>query len=378
MSIKLLTAASVAALLISAPALAADKSGIGGNCCADLEERVAELEATAARKGNRKVSLTVYGQVNKAILWTSTPFGDDEHNIIDNPNSQSRIGFTGTANINADWSAGFLIEIGVSENWGTGSGAFDLGTFTTRHSAVWLESKQVGRVTLGHTSQATDGIAEITVANTDAASTLLSLEPLSGVYLGWLSPNNLPFDGGRTQLVRWDSPVMAGFRASASWSDADVWDAALRYAGEFGGFRVAAGIGYRDANGANQTVTGSASVMHVPSGLFLSGAAGHFDGDLSFSVSGSPLGTIPDVDLKAYHVQGGIEQNLFAVGKTTVYGEYMEVRVGGMPGDDPSMYGLGVVQAIDAAALDLYAAWRRYDIVGEEIDTFLGGARIKF
>ena len=43
---------------------------LGGNCCADLEERIAELEATTARKGNRKVSLEVYGQVNEAImLW---------------------------------------------------------------------------------------------------------------------------------------------------------------------------------------------------------------------------------------------------------------------------------------------------------------------
>src|ERR671922_2769263 len=31
--------------------------GVGGSCCADLEERVAELEATTARKGNRKLNL---------------------------------------------------------------------------------------------------------------------------------------------------------------------------------------------------------------------------------------------------------------------------------------------------------------------------------
>lgn len=375
---KLTLSASVAALLMAAPALAADMN-VGGNCCADLEERIAELEATTARKGNRKMSLTVYGQVNKAILWTRTPFGDDDHNIVDNPNSQSRIGFTGTANINADWSAGFVIEIGVSENWGTGSGVLDLGTFTTRHSAVWLENKQIGRVSLGHTSQATDGIAEITVANTDVASTMLSLEPISGVYLAWLSPNNLPFDGGRTQVVRWDSPSLSGFKASASWSDGEVWDAALRYAGEFGGFRVAAGVGYRDADGASETITGSASVMHVTSGLFVNAAAGHFDGDLTFTAFGVPWWSDTfDVDVKAYHVQGGIEQKLFSVGKTTFYGEYMEVRVNDLLGDDPSMYGLGVVQAIDPAAMDLYAAWRRYDVLGEEIDTFMGGARVKF
>ncbi len=36
------------------PAKAAD---LGGDCCADLEERVAELEATTVRKGNKKVSV---------------------------------------------------------------------------------------------------------------------------------------------------------------------------------------------------------------------------------------------------------------------------------------------------------------------------------
>ena len=46
----------------------AKAADLGGDCCADLEERVAELEATTARKGNRKMSLTVYGQVNRSII----------------------------------------------------------------------------------------------------------------------------------------------------------------------------------------------------------------------------------------------------------------------------------------------------------------------
>ena len=39
----------------------ASAADLGGDCCGDLEERIAELEATAARKGNRKVSLEVSG-----------------------------------------------------------------------------------------------------------------------------------------------------------------------------------------------------------------------------------------------------------------------------------------------------------------------------
>ncbi len=48
------------------PAKAAD---LGGDCCADLEERVAELEATTVRKGNKKVSVTLSGWVVKTINW---------------------------------------------------------------------------------------------------------------------------------------------------------------------------------------------------------------------------------------------------------------------------------------------------------------------
>ena len=55
------------AAFASTGVMAAD---LGGNCCSDLEERVAELEATTARKGNRRVSLEVSGHVHEAImLW---------------------------------------------------------------------------------------------------------------------------------------------------------------------------------------------------------------------------------------------------------------------------------------------------------------------
>src|SRR4029079_7277198 len=63
----------------------AKAADLGGDCCADLEERVAELEATTARKGNRKLSLTVYGQVNRTIIYwndgrrSNTYIGGDSH-----------------------------------------------------------------------------------------------------------------------------------------------------------------------------------------------------------------------------------------------------------------------------------------------------------
>src|SRR5690349_2235620 len=106
-----------AAILVSGwglPAIAAD---LGGDCCADLEERIAELEATTARKGNRKVSLTVSGWVNENVVW----FDDgNESNVYQgtNPVEQSRFRFVGEAKITQDYSAGYVLEIGV---WGGNS-----------------------------------------------------------------------------------------------------------------------------------------------------------------------------------------------------------------------------------------------------------------
>ena len=47
----------------------AEAADLGGDCCADLEEHVAELEATTVRKGNKKVTVQIYGKVNQATMF---------------------------------------------------------------------------------------------------------------------------------------------------------------------------------------------------------------------------------------------------------------------------------------------------------------------
>src|SRR5882757_2736735 len=74
----------------------AKAADLGGDCCADLEERVAELEATAARKGNRKMSLTVYGQVSEAVMmWDDG--GERNAYVGENAAAKTRFGFQGAA-----------------------------------------------------------------------------------------------------------------------------------------------------------------------------------------------------------------------------------------------------------------------------------------
>ena len=88
------------------PSKAAD---LGGDCCADLEERVAELEATTARKGNKKVSVQIYGKVNYATMWWDDG-GEQNTYVVNNYNESTRTGIKGKAKIAGDWEGGYRLE----------------------------------------------------------------------------------------------------------------------------------------------------------------------------------------------------------------------------------------------------------------------------
>lgn len=364
------------------PAKAADKAG--GDCCADLEERVAELEASTARKGNKKVRVVVSGEVSKAVLWHDIDglVGADKLRVIDNPNSGTKLRFSGDAQMSPGVKAGFLIEIGLDETAGNLIGAGSLvNDFMIRHSAAWVEGA-LGRVTVGKTSTATDGIVEIDLANTNIASLPMSLEPLytysgiPGLGLGIVNP--IGFDGGRANIVRYDTPTLAGFTAAAAWgggqsaSGDDVWDVALRYAGEFSGFRLAGGVGYRLEKFATfgasdmRTISGSVGLMHVVSGVFAQGYVGLQDSH--------PLWG----DVQAWQVRAGWAKNVFGIGQTSIFGEYGDHKLKDLSVDS-TFIGGGIVQSIDAAAMDLFVSYRQYDIGGAfDAAHAMAGARIKF
>ena len=74
-----LALAAAAGLMLGSLTLptAARAADLGGDCCADLETRVAELEATTVRKGNKKVSLTITGRVAAAMVF----WNDSGHSV---------------------------------------------------------------------------------------------------------------------------------------------------------------------------------------------------------------------------------------------------------------------------------------------------------
>ncbi|MCC7252876.1 MAG: hypothetical protein IT540_13515 [Hyphomicrobium sp.] len=422
-----LLAATGFLLVGGASAQAAD---LGGDCCADLEERIAELEATTARKGNRKVSLTVYGQVNEAIgYW------DDGHeqNVYQYTNdaSRTRIGFRGKAKISDDWFAEYRIEIGIrSEDQGAlsadaddGGGGFDL-----RHSSWTLGSKTYGSVTVGETSMSHDGITQFQTANIghfaspdifDANETFQLRRSGGGNVNSW---GNLfqvlePGEGSRGSLVRYNTPTFAGFAASAHWGEDDIWGIALEYEGEIGPFEIAGGIGYGEMSERDEECMVAAglvhsdceeygmslSAMHKPSGIFVTGAYGVRKDNGRANLL-ALRGFAPDDELSFWHIQAGIEQKWNALGKTTIFGGYQDRDNGHVLNDngganisdgaggivtnsEMEMWEVGLNQEISAAAMNIYLHYKHYDaditstngsIDTEPWQTVIGGAIIKF
>lgn len=362
---KHMIAATVAMVIGATTTNAADLNN-SSMCCADLEERIAELETTVARKGTRNISLQVYGQVNRAIIWHRMDGASETKLGVDNALAPSRFGFAGQGKV-GDAAAGFLLEIGAQDGD---------GGITLRESAVWVENAKLGRVWLGLTGTATYNVAAISVVNVSTQT--LKVNPFVNT-LGLDS--DLPFNSGRTHVLKYVSPVMAGFIASAALSEDESWDVALRYAGEFSSFKLAAGVGYSHKADGQTVTSGSASILHMPSGLFLNGAAGEVK-DMKYIWNMNPVA----VDsARMWHLQAGVEQKLSDLGKTTLYAEYGELRDITIPGskldERPLVYGVGIGQEV-APGASLYLNYRRVDmdtgLAEDKADMIIGGAVVKF
>src|SRR4029453_16375839 len=116
-SLSALVAAGLLAGGLSAGSASA--ADLGGNCCADLEERIAELEATTARKGNRKVSLTISGWVGEQVMYwdndNPNPLFNEKKTYVGGlgPTLASHFKLTGQATISPGWYAGYVLHVEV-------------------------------------------------------------------------------------------------------------------------------------------------------------------------------------------------------------------------------------------------------------------------
>jgi len=442
-----LSALVAAGLLVGGlSAGSASAADLGGNCCADLEERIAELEATTARKGNRKVSLTISGWVAEQVMWWDDGFEQNVYVTGLGTTLATNVKFTGQATIAPGYYAGYVLHLEAIDSdsltidqglrgalgFGAQGPAVDpltqqldvTGPVVTVLQSFWfLKSDHMGKVSVGRQSQASDntailvdGSGSLVPANWVAFDTnAFAIYRTNGAAAGliWGGVGSCRGMGGAwgdcngltRMAVRYDSPTWHGFSVSADWGDDDFWDVAARYAGEYNGFKVSVAAAYNQwtdgntcagntQNSGNATlnalglncITGSNAlsgtypdpgrsdyfqaglyVEHVPTGVW--GLVNYGKIDDNFSV-------LPGTE--TWYFKAGLRERWHPLGHTVLYGEYLTNNDGnnanfapcaagnaalcGAYDSELKVWGLGVVQEVDAAAMSLWLSYRHLSL----------------
>lgn len=337
--------------------------------------------------GNDRIKLAISGQVNRMINVVDD--GDTTKVFhVDNDNSSTRLRFVGSGKVTDDFTIGTNIEVQMESNSSaTVSQAAESSgtvTFTDRKLEIFLDSKQYGKLSIGQGSMASDGTAEVDESGVDVLgySSIADLAggllftnsrtgALTAISIGGVFTN---FDGlGRRDRLRYDSPSFAGFKASASHTSNDLWDAALRWGGETEDFRMAAAAAYA----ANNTATtdgrldGSASILHKGSGLNLTVAAG---GDEHRAAGRDPF---------SIYVKAGWRSDIFSIGETAFAVDWTQSDDVAATNDEATSIGAFAVQNLKEFGAQFYGGIRTHELnrPGTPIDdiwVFSAGTRVKF
>jgi predicted porin len=389
----------------------------------EIDARVAELESTTARAGNKRVSVEVSGWINRMLLAWDDGDKKDVY-IADNVSSRSRLNFKGAARISRGWSAGYFLSVGLDDQAGNdldqlvsvGENKLDM-----RHSAWWLRNSQLGTVTLGHTSTATDNIILKDVGGImPGAANLATLggsfllrradsyeqgyDALvnSGAYTTTL--NDMLIGGSvdtlRRNIIRYDAPRFSGLWGnidlSAAWGEDDFVDFAVEHGINYNDWKFRVGAGYvhdTDENGRadserdREEYKGSLSILHIPSGLFGTAAymrrTFHGSDDSNQAIFGENIVEELNPDrpnrpaADYFYSAVGLRRSYWPIGDTSIYGEYAQVYdsvkglreadLRGVTESRTMMLGAAICQDIDAAGMDVYAGVRIYSFDTEGI-----------
>ena len=239
-----------------------------------------------------------------------------------------------------------------------------------RHVDLWLQHKDLGKLSIGQGSIAGDAshfISMSGIGNTFHFGGPTGADGTAGSHYIFLG-----FFGARQSRIRYDTPNLMGLSFAASLNQNQGWSVQGQYAGAPPGvkdFNTFMRAGYRKDDGGKTYWAVSGGVAHS-SGFNLSGSYASDD-------------TPGDTGANPYQwgVEVGWSGKLADMGKTNVGVGY------GYSDDDlkeVQYYYVGVNQNIDAAAADVYAGAATdsgTDDMGNDRDSVtvvIAGVRVKF
>jgi hypothetical protein len=357
-----------------------------------LEKRVKALEKAGAGKSvsrsKKTMKLTVSGHLNRMVQLVDNGVNSEVRHTT-NQQSRSRVRWVGTGKLTDDISVRTLIEFGNQDAISSGQSVqateVNGGTFDTRHIDLQLTSKSMGKLYLGHGSDA----ADVSMGSTDLSGTLVALSGGGDEDLTFGGENFVnaagtvilrsgaasdEYDGTREDRIRYDTPSFGGFKGMISHANDDTVAFGMRYGGSFSGLKVKAHVSRinNEAN-AQRDVTSAAVGILLPMGLSVQVAAGERDLDTTGR---------EDPTMMFYRV--GYRFKGSEMGETRLAISYSENEDLALDGDKLQTTSVAIVQIIEPLGSELFASYNNVDlertgVVGiEDIDVFSVGMRVKF
>ncbi|WP_223217190.1 hypothetical protein [Rhizobium cauense] len=264
---------------------------------------------------------------------------------------------------------------------------FDWESNLLRKAEVYMDSKEYGKFWFGQGSMASDSSAEVDLSGTSVVGYSLISDMAGGPFLrlddGSLSNVRVKdaftnYDGlGRKLRIRYDTPSYSGFSLTSSFgtqvvpdpTHIAVWDLALRYDETINDVKVSGALAFSRPGEGDSIYDASISLLHQPTGLSLTLAAGYSDKDA--------------IDGRYGYAKLGYQTDIFDVGKTAFsIDAYFGRDIKGK-GTDSESFGVQAVQNLDYYQAELYVGARSYsydDDVASVQDSYavLAGARLKF
>ncbi|MDJ0950007.1 MAG: porin [Alphaproteobacteria bacterium] len=372
------------------------------------KEAATKIPEKVTRSGKKGITLTVSGQVNRAVLMASDGEDVNWYNV-DNDHSSTRVRFEGRGKISSDFTVGTNFEVEMQTNPSNSVNKFnneDPGatSFRTRKTEIFFDSKKFGKLTLGHGPTASDGSSEIDLTGTNlviksnqgefAGGQIFIRERNEGTSQKLQSTNPTiggtfsNFDGlSRQDRLRYDTPKFFGFRAAGSFLNESAMDGAALYVGKHFGVKMAGKIAYaHDPQGSNDRnqLSGSASALHESTGIGLTFASGCRN---AFGFSDGPNAQ-SCTEKSFWYIKPGWQWDIFDFGRTHFAIDYYDSRGIGTRGDRARSIGGGIVQKVDGWSTEIYLGFRNYELQRspsgnvnsdfQDIFAMLAGARIKF